>query len=98
MQKINLRTHVDSVHLPLTHRCVTCDHVSTNMSNLNNHRKRVVACGGEKKCPCEVCTVAFGEKGDLDRHKNSDKHKHKAAEASKTHKRKTAEDFPSRDA
>jgi len=94
-QKINLKTHVDSVHLLLTHRCVTCDHGFTNSSNLSNHLKWVVACGGEKKFHCEVCTAAFGKNADLNRHKKSNTHQKKVAEASKTHKRKAGEAFPS---
>ena len=84
VQKGNLKTHFDSVHLLLTHRCATCDHGFTAISNLNKHRKWTPACGGEKQFPCEVCTAAFRNKSDLNRHLTTSTHK----------KRKAAQAFP----
>lgn len=79
-QKVNMESHVKSVHLKIKHKCSICNKDYSSTTNLSHHIKKTHAPLGKHKAlvHCAICNLDM--RGDMARHCRTKDHRRKAGE------------------
>ena len=74
--KWNRRRHLESVHFKNKSECPRCKNPFSSPSALKAHQQKTSACADKSvRVRCETCDIEL--RGDLNRHRTSDKHQHR---------------------